>query len=324
MAARGVSDAGFARQPQIDSTSSHHPRMTRPLTAAAALLLGAASCVHQPPTFRAPPLGVMPFPVDSSATQVVADGVARRMLHSPAGPWTIHVLYVDLDRCNAVEAVKGADSVNGRFRVTDVLARLATREQVVGGVNGDFFDLKTGAPTNLLVSNGRMVTPPNRRPVLAFDSAGAPFISTFTLEDGRLRPTHPMNAVGGMPQLLRDSAVVDAVDTAGPPAFRERNPRTAAGIARNRSRLILVAVDGREYHNAGMTLRETAELMRALGARDAINLDGGGSTTLVYADPDSAGALRIANHPSDRDGERSVGDALAVVHACHEGSPAMR
>ena len=65
-----------------------------------------------------------------------------------------------------------------------------------------------------------------------------------------------------------------------------------------------------------MTLRELGELMLGLGARDAINLDGGGSTTLVYADPDSAGRLRIGNHTSDKGGERTVGDALAIVHAC--------
>lgn len=282
----------------------------------AALLVATAACVHQPPALSAPPLGVMPFPVDSSYTQSIASGVTRRFLRSPTGPWTINILYIDLDRCNAVEAVKGADSAKGRFRTTDLLGALARRERVVGGVNADFFNLKTGAPTNLLIVNGRMLTPPNTQPVLAFDSAGVPRISTFTLEGGRLRPTYPKNAVGGRPRLVRDSAIVAEVDTTGQASFRARNPRTAAGIARNGRELILVAVDGREYHNVGMTLRELADLMRALGARDAINLDGGGSTTLVYADPDSTGKLRIANHPSDRGGERSVGDALAVVHGC--------
>ena len=65
-----------------------------------------------------------------------------------------------------------------------------------------------------------------------------------------------------------------------------------------------------------MTLRELADVMRTLGARDAINLDGGGSTTMVYADTGNAGTLRIANRPSDAAGERAVANALAVVHAC--------
>jgi exopolysaccharide biosynthesis protein len=282
----------------------------------AAVLCAAAACVTQQPRVEPPQFGALPFAVSSTAVQRVTDGVWRRVIRSPVGPWTINVLYVDLDRCNAAEAVKGADSAAGRFKVTEMLAALRTREPVVAGVNGDFFTLRNGAPTNLLVVNGRMLTPPNKQPVLAFDSAGTPHIETFTLADGRLAPFYPRNAVGGRPRLVRDSAIVGEVDTEGQASFRERNPRTAAGIARNGKRLFLVAVDGREYENAGMTLREMAQTMLGLGARDAINLDGGGSTTFVFADPDSAGKLRIGNHPSDKEGERTVGDALAIVHEC--------
>jgi hypothetical protein len=263
-----------------------------------------------------PPLAAIPFPVEEVASQVVAPGVVHRTLRSPTGPWTINILSAALDSCNHVEAVKGADSAAGRFRTTTLLAGLATHEQVVGGVNADFFKLKDGTPTNLLVVNGRMITPPNGRPVLAVDSAGVPHLTPFILRNGKLEPFHPLNAVGGRPLIVTDSTLDVAVDTAGKGPFGERNPRTAAGIARGGRQLILVTVDGREYQNAGMTLRELGNLMLGLGARDAINLDGGGSTTMVYADPDSAGRLRIANRPSDKGGERTVGDALAVVHGC--------
>lgn len=273
--------------------------------------MGCATARSSPPA-----LGVMPFPVSHVTSQSVARGVAHYVVRSPQGPWTINVLSVDLDRCNVAEAVKGSDSAAGRFRTTALLAQLATHEKVIGGVNGDFFVLKDGAPTNLLVVNGRMLTPPNGKPVLAFDSAGTPHISAFTLRDGQLEPFHPMEAVGGRPIIVSDSAIDGAVDTEGNAGFRGRNPRTAAGIARRGRRLYLVTVDGRESQDVGMTLRELGDLMLALGSRDAINLDGGGSTTMVYADPDSAGRLRIANHPSDKGGERTVGDALAIVHAC--------
>jgi hypothetical protein len=263
-----------------------------------------------------PPLTAIPFPVEQVASQVVTPGVVHRTLKSPTGPWTINILSVALDSCNRVEAVKGADSAAGRFKTTTLLNGLAEHERVVGGVNADFFKLKDGTPTNLLVVNGRMITPPNGRPVLAVDSAGVPHLTPFTLRDGKLAPFHPMNAVGGRPLIVTDSTLDIAVDTAGKGPFGERNPRTAAGIARGGRQLILVTVDGREYQNAGMTLRELGTLMLGLGARDAINLDGGGSTTMVYADPDSAGRLRIANHPSDKGGERTVGDAVAVVHRC--------
>jgi hypothetical protein len=283
---------------------------------AALVIIATAACRSFSPSAATPSLGVMPFPVDRVATQTVAPGVTRRIVQSAMGPWTINILYVDLDRCNTAEAVKGADSATGRYRTSDLLAALATHEKVIGGVNADFFNLKDGSPTNLLVVNGRMLTPPNGQPVLAFDSTGIPHISTFAMRDGRLAPFHPRNAVGGRPVVVSDSAIAAAVDTMGQVGFRARNPRTAAGIARAGRQLILVTVDGRDVRNAGMTLRELGGLMLALGARDAINLDGGGSTTFVYADPDSAGRLRVGNHPSDKGGERTVGDALAIVHAC--------
>lgn len=133
-----------------------------------------------------------------------------------------------------------------------------------------------------------------------------------------ITPLFPREAIGGRPLLVRDSMVVADVDTTGQPSFSTgRNPRTAAGLARDGKRLILVVVDGRQKpYSDGMSLRELANLMLALGARDALNLDGGGSTTMVYADPDSSGRLRVANRPSDKEGERPVGDALAIVRGC--------
>lgn len=133
-----------------------------------------------------------------------------------------------------------------------------------------------------------------------------------------LAPFFPREAVGGRPLLVRDSAIVADVDTTGQPSFSTgRNPRSAVGLARLGKRLILVAVDGRQKpYSDGMSLGELAKLMLSLGANEALNLDGGGSTTMVIADPKSAHRLRVVNRPSDKEGERPVGDALAVVRGC--------
>ncbi len=86
----------------------------------------------------------------------------------------------------------------------------------------------------------------------------------------------------------------------------ERHPRTAVGVTSDR-KLLLVTVDGRQStYSAGMTLDELTALMRRLGSREALNLDGGGSTTMVIGS-------RYVNRPSDAAGERRVANALVVV-----------
>lgn len=131
-----------------------------------------------------------------------------------------------------------------------------------------------------------------------------------------LAPIMPANAVGGFPLLVRDSVIVPTVDTDGAVSFRGVNPRTAAGFAANGRRLLLVVIDGRQAgFSAGTTIRETAALLRDLGAREAVNLDGGGSTAMVVRDA-TTGQTRVVNKPSDAAGERPVANALAVLGRC--------
>jgi exopolysaccharide biosynthesis protein len=85
-----------------------------------------------------------------------------------------------------------------------------------------------------------------------------------------------------------------------------RQPRTMAGTDAA-GRLILVTVDGRQAGGSeGFTLQEAASFMRSLGAVQAINLDGGGSTAMALDGT-------LVNHTSDATGERAVGDTIQVL-----------
>lgn len=85
-----------------------------------------------------------------------------------------------------------------------------------------------------------------------------------------------------------------------------RQPRTLAGID-GRGRLLLVTVDGRQPGaSEGFTLGEAARFMRSLGAVQALNLDGGGSSAMAVK-----GSL--VNVTSDATGERAVGDTIQVL-----------
>ena len=88
------------------------------------------------------------------------------------------------------------------------------------------------------------------------------------------------------------------------PAVTNRAPRTAVGLAG--SRVWFVVVDGRQPATAvGMSHHELAAFMQRLGCTDAMNLDGGGSSTLWYEG-------RVMNQPSDG-ALRPVGNALVLV-----------
>lgn len=120
----------------------------------------------------------------------------------------------------------------------------------------------------------------------------------------------PSLVVGGWPRILRDGRNV-ALESARVEGTISRNaevrhPRSAVGLSRDGATMVLLVVDGRSPRSVGMTLDELAETMRRLGAWQALNFDGGGSSTMVI---DGA----VVNAPSDATGERAVGNALLVV-----------
>lgn len=115
------------------------------------------------------------------------------------------------------------------------------------------------------------------------------------------------DAVGGAGMLMaRGSPVTDWAPEKTISAFRtDRHPRTVIGVD-GAGGIWLVAVDGRSPDvSVGMSFAELQRMCVALRLRDALNLDGGGSTTLVVDG-------RIVNQPSDVTGPRAVSDAIVV------------
>lgn len=108
-------------------------------------------------------------------------------------------------------------------------------------------------------------------------------------------------SVGGNPTLIENGNIV--VEKSRHPFFA-RNPRTAVGVTASGA-VLFVTVDGRQRRSIGMTLRGLARFMRKQGARHALNLDGGGSTTMVVRG-------KVLNRPSDGR-ERPVSSALVVL-----------
>lgn len=105
-------------------------------------------------------------------------------------------------------------------------------------------------------------------------------------------PTNPYNAISGETLLVMGGSSADGLNGT------DLHPRTAIGYSKNGKFLYIVVVDGRQpLYSEGITLSELADLMIELGAHYAMNLDGGGSSTLVVRGAD--GTPRLLNSPVD-------------------------
>lgn len=204
------------------------------------------------------------------------------------------------------------------------VSTLASRNEAYAAINGSFFDMDKGNPICHLRIAGADVgenTPGkddtinrkyyqyasialrNDRPVLIVPDSSRHWEEQ--LKDSNIMTAGPMLLRGGTPVVQRDDRTF----------VTKRHNRTALGLKPDGTVILMVA-DGRFKHQAeGLTLPELQRIMRWLGCTDAINLDGGGSTTMYVHNKPHAG---VVNYPSDNglhdhEGERPVSNAILVL-----------
>lgn len=114
----------------------------------------------------------------------------------------------------------------------------------------------------------------------------------------------PVTVVSGNPKNVGAGETLDTESERTDASAR--HPRTSIGISQDGTKIIMMVVDGRSGSSVGVTTSMLADLMRYAGAYEAVNLDGGGSSTLYTA------ALGVRNHTSDGS-ERAVGNAIFAV-----------
>lgn len=155
--------------------------------------------------------------------------------------------------------------------------------------------------------------------VLAGRGSGAERLLEFVSEGDQLNwrvhlgmDTEFTAVIGGNPVLVRDGSVQPGLST-------DVHTRTAVGYSTDGTTVWLVVVDGRSPKSRGVSLPELAQIMLDLGAHHAINLDGGGSATLI-ARSATTGSLEVQNIPSDG-GERKVPNGVGVFFTAPEGEP---
>jgi uncharacterized protein YigE (DUF2233 family) len=189
-------------------------------------------------------------------------------------PCTIHALVVDL----AADGVAIAATPHGdRWQPVGTWAH---EGGMVAAINGGFWG-SFARPDGVAVGGGELwpdVADDADYGFFAVDARGRATISAPE-EIVDVFPDDLESAVSGRPLLVRDGAV----DSVGLDAFehsRNRHPRTAVGVSRDGRTVYLVVADGRRAHSRGQNLYELSALMVELGAFAALNLDGGGSSTM--------------------------------------------
>jgi exopolysaccharide biosynthesis protein len=195
----------------------------------------------------------------------------------------------------------------------------AQRAGAFAAVNAGFFDVKRGGSVTYLKVAGKIadvdtakkwIRNPNMNGAVLIRSSetvcitkrmvNSWFDSHSEYED--ILVTGPLLVEGGSLTRLPETSLVI-----------NKHPRSAVGTRNNR-KVLFIAVDGRAEEAAGMTLYELAEVMRLLKCRDAVNLDGGGSTTMWIEGMPFDGVVNMPsdNKKWDHEGERAVSNILIV------------
>jgi exopolysaccharide biosynthesis protein len=186
---------------------------------------------------------------------------------------------------------------------------IAADNDAVFAINGDYYGFRD---TGIVIRDGVIYRDAGAREGLAFYRDGTVKVYDETATNAQqLLADGVWNTLSFGPALLQDGQVVDGIDSVevdtnfGNHSIQGTQPRTAVGVI-DANHLVLVVVDGRSTgYSAGLTMTGLAELMQQLGAKTAYNIDGGGSSTMVF---DGS----VVNNPLGKGTERGTSDILYI------------
>ncbi|MCL2197204.1 MAG: phosphodiester glycosidase family protein [Treponema sp.] len=228
-----------------------------------------------------------------------------------------YALKVDLSARDLRVAVSGGTIADDGGTLSMKVTSFVRDNNLAAGINTVPFDVvssKEGQPiknSGIVISDGKMISPPHPRyDALVFfrDGSKEQNLKAVIVSQASIYTTVNIeNAVGGFYQILKDGQITDRTL-----ASEAQHPRSAAGISSDGRYLYLLVIDGRRAGSVGATEKETALLLRSLGAWDGLNFDGGGSSALALRYPD--GKVKAVNTPVHRlpGQERAVAGCLGI------------
>ena len=215
----------------------------------------------------------------------------------------IYVADVTVSDASALKTAL-ANNTYGR-NITDTTSNMAEDNNAVLAINGDYYGARQ---SGYVIRNGNLYrnTSGDRDALVIKQNGEFEFVSEGETSAEELLQNGAYQVLSFGPVLLKDGEIsVGENDEVG--MVMASNPRTAIGYLGN-NHYVFVVSDGRTSESAGLSLYELASFMKELGVADAYNLDGGGSSTMVFK-------REIINNPTTNghsNQERSVSDIVYI------------
>ncbi|MDR2633001.1 MAG: phosphodiester glycosidase family protein [Treponema sp.] len=225
-------------------------------------------------------------------------------------------LRVDVTEPSLRIVVSDGDAKRKGIIPSTKITSFVRRYDCLAGINTSPFSPVSGKEgedrtiVGITVSQGTVVALPHPHfdALVFYDDGKAAIVNQAALTEDQLRRIK--NAVGGFYAVLGEGVVLEAARNRGD----ARHPRSAVGVSAGGSVLYLLVIDGRQLSSIGATEAEVGIILQQLGARDGLNLDGGGSTALALQFPD--GKVRTVNTPIHKfipGNERAVATCLGIA-----------
>ena len=251
-----------------------------PLLIVACCLWYFSGCTTVPTTYTDTPY--QPVTREGIHWRSLSPGIEAADIHNPQLPLIVHIVKIDLlNPTVSVITSEAALFKNNRGRLRGETTRdFALRHNTIVAFNAAPFKTRSllfsvyRTIVGIHITDFRRMSMPHERygALLFYADKTARIIDAQTEE---LLLENVRHAVGGFWTILRNGAIL-------PQKLHRRDSRTAVGLADNGRTLFVVAVEGENKRKSyGLSFEETARLMRELGADDALQLDGGSSSSLV-------------------------------------------
>lgn len=221
---------------------------------------------------------------------------------------TYYVADVVLSNATVLRSAFAQDSYGEN--IVETTSEIAAAHNAIFAINGDYYGFRD---TGILIRNGVVYRDVGAREGLAFYLDGSVQVyDETTTTAAELVADGVWNTLSFGPAIVEGGAVVDGIESVevdtnfGNHSIQGDQPRTAVGVIDD-NHLVFVVVDGRSPgYSEGVTLTELADIMISLGATTAYNLDGGGSSTMVFDG-------ELVNNPLGKGTERGTSDILYVA-----------